>query len=66
MAQTVPREEQKELLNRLKDEQNRKISALADQYENTIERMVTEQTVVFSFFFFIKTNFIFNLNLGKA
>lgn len=47
MIQTVPREEQKELLNRLKDEQNRKIAALADQYENTIERMVTEQTVIF-------------------
>uniref|UniRef100_A0A915CUD8 non-specific serine/threonine protein kinase n=1 Tax=Ditylenchus dipsaci TaxID=166011 RepID=A0A915CUD8_9BILA len=45
MVNTVPREEQKELLNRLKDEQNRKIAALADQYENTIERMVTDQTV---------------------
>lgn len=49
MVQTVPREEQKELLNRLKEEQNRKIAALADQYENTIERMVTEQTVILDF-----------------
>ncbi|KAI1731702.1 protein kinase domain-containing protein [Ditylenchus destructor] len=45
MLQTVPREEQKELLQRLKEEQNRKIAALADQYENTIEKMVVEQTV---------------------
>uniref|UniRef100_A0A183BQY2 non-specific serine/threonine protein kinase n=1 Tax=Globodera pallida TaxID=36090 RepID=A0A183BQY2_GLOPA len=45
MLQMAPREEHKELLNRLKEEQNRKIASLADQYESTIETMVTEQTV---------------------
>lgn len=45
MLQQVPREEHKELLARLKEEQNRKIAALAEQYESTISRMVTDQTV---------------------
>nr|CAD2149827.1 unnamed protein product [Meloidogyne enterolobii] len=45
MLQLVPKEEHKELHIRLKEEQNRKIAALADQYELTIEKMVTEQTV---------------------
>uniref|UniRef100_A0A914H0F4 non-specific serine/threonine protein kinase n=1 Tax=Globodera rostochiensis TaxID=31243 RepID=A0A914H0F4_GLORO len=45
MLQMAPREEHKELLNRLKEEQNRKIASLADQYESTIETMVTEQTI---------------------
>lgn len=47
MIQTVPKEEQKSLLCRLKEEQNRKISALADQYENSIEKMIRDQTVNF-------------------
>ena len=45
MLQTVPREEHKELLIRLKNEQNRKVAALADLYEDTINKMVAEQTV---------------------
>jgi thousand and one amino acid protein kinase len=45
MLQHAPKEEHKELLNRMKEEQNRKIAALADQYESTIEKMVDEQTV---------------------
>jgi thousand and one amino acid protein kinase len=47
MLQIVSKEEHKDLLNRLKEEQNRKIAALADQYESTIDKMVTEQTVTF-------------------
>jgi phage host-nuclease inhibitor protein Gam len=50
MLQTVPREEQKDLLNRLRDEQNRKVGAVADLYENTINKMITEQTVIFNRF----------------
>ncbi|KAH7731830.1 serine/threonine-protein kinase TAO3 [Aphelenchoides avenae] len=45
MLQQVPRDEHKELLSRLKDEQNRKIASLAEQYESTISKMVNEQTV---------------------
>ncbi|KAL3091356.1 hypothetical protein niasHS_007149 [Heterodera schachtii] len=45
MLQMAPREEHRELLNRLKEEQSRKIASLADQYEATIETMVTEQTI---------------------
>uniref|UniRef100_A0A0N4ZFZ5 non-specific serine/threonine protein kinase n=1 Tax=Parastrongyloides trichosuri TaxID=131310 RepID=A0A0N4ZFZ5_PARTI len=42
---TVPKEEQKELINKLKEEQKRKIAALADEYEKSIGNMVSEQTV---------------------
>jgi len=45
MLQTVPREEHKELLTRLKEEQNRKVATLADLYEETINKMVAEQTI---------------------
>ena len=45
LLQAAPREEQKEIANRLKDEQKRKIALLASQYESQIENMVQEKTV---------------------
>lgn len=46
ILQTVPKEEQKDLIGRLKEEQSRKVASLASQYESTIQRMITEQTVL--------------------
>ena len=45
LLQAAPREEQKEIANRLKEEQKRKIALLASQYESQIENMVQEKTV---------------------
>lgn len=45
LIQTVPRDEQKELINKLKAEQTRKIADLAEQYERSIKEMMSEQTV---------------------
>uniref|UniRef100_A0AC35G3F2 Protein kinase domain-containing protein n=1 Tax=Panagrolaimus sp. PS1159 TaxID=55785 RepID=A0AC35G3F2_9BILA len=45
LIQSVPREEQKELINKLKAEQHRKILELGNQYEITIQKMMLDQTV---------------------
>uniref|UniRef100_A0A7E4VFL9 non-specific serine/threonine protein kinase n=1 Tax=Panagrellus redivivus TaxID=6233 RepID=A0A7E4VFL9_PANRE len=45
LVQSVAREEQKELISKLKAEQTRKIADLAEQYERTIKDMMSEQTV---------------------
>jgi thousand and one amino acid protein kinase len=45
LIQSVPREEQKELINKLKAEQHRKILELGNQYEITIQKMMSDQTV---------------------
>lgn len=43
--QAAPRDEQREIEKKLKEEQKRKIALLASQYENQIENMVQEKTV---------------------
>ncbi len=41
----IPREEHKEMIGRLKEEQKRKFAQLAEQYDGTVGEMVTKQTV---------------------
>lgn len=43
--QTVSKEEQKEVNMKLKEDQTRKIASLGVQYDNTIKKMISEQTV---------------------
>ncbi|KAE9554436.1 hypothetical protein FO519_002364 [Halicephalobus sp. NKZ332] len=45
LVQSVSKEEQKELISKLKSEQTRKIADLAEQYERSIKEMMSEQTV---------------------
>ncbi|CAI2349558.1 unnamed protein product [Caenorhabditis sp. 36 PRJEB53466] len=45
MVQVVPKEEQKELTARLKQEQMQKVALLASQYESQIRKMVQDKTV---------------------
>ncbi|PAV63512.1 hypothetical protein WR25_07685 isoform A [Diploscapter pachys] len=45
MLQAAPRDEQREIEKKLKEEQKRKIALLASQYESQIENMVQEKTV---------------------
>uniref|UniRef100_A0A914WVB1 non-specific serine/threonine protein kinase n=1 Tax=Plectus sambesii TaxID=2011161 RepID=A0A914WVB1_9BILA len=44
LLQTLPKEEHREMVAKLKDEQKRKLALLADQYESTIGSMVQDQT----------------------
>lgn len=48
LLQGTPKEEQKEMNLRLKEEQNRKIASLGIQYDNNIKKMISDQTVSFS------------------
>ncbi|CAI4232440.1 unnamed protein product [Auanema sp. JU1783] len=45
LFQSIPKDEQKDFANRLKEEQKRKIALVASQYESQIENMVQEKTV---------------------
>ncbi|CAD5213969.1 unnamed protein product [Bursaphelenchus okinawaensis] len=45
VQQNAPKSEQKEVVNRLKEEQNRKIAQLAVQYEENIRKMMSEQHI---------------------
>ena len=45
IQQSTPREEQKALLKRLKDEQKRKLALLGQQYEHSIAEMLQKQSV---------------------
>lgn len=42
---SVPKEEHREVITKLKEEQKRKLATLAGQYETSIENMVQDQTV---------------------
>ncbi|VDN53608.1 unnamed protein product [Dracunculus medinensis] len=42
---SIPKEEHREMIFKLKEEQKRKLATLAGQYENTIESMVQDLTV---------------------
>lgn len=42
---TTPRERQKELIKKLKDEQVRKLALLGEQYEHSISEMLEKQTI---------------------
>jgi hypothetical protein len=42
---TLPKLEHAEMINKLKEEQKRKLASLADQYESSIGSMVQDQTV---------------------
>ncbi|PIC41680.1 hypothetical protein B9Z55_009018 [Caenorhabditis nigoni] len=45
MIQVVPKDEQKELTSRLKQDQMQKVALLASQYESQIKKMVQDKTV---------------------
>ena len=45
IQQTTPKEEQKGLLKRLKDDQKRKLALLGQQYEHSIAEMLQKQSV---------------------
>ncbi|CCD63181.2 Serine/threonine-protein kinase SULU [Caenorhabditis elegans] len=45
MVQVVPKDEQKELTSRLKQDQMQKVALLASQYESQIKKMVQDKTV---------------------
>ncbi|VDK29374.1 unnamed protein product [Anisakis simplex] len=42
---SIPKEEHRDMITKLKDEQKRKVAILAGQYETTIESMVQDLTV---------------------
>ncbi|KRX37643.1 Serine/threonine-protein kinase TAO1 [Trichinella murrelli] len=45
LTQDLPKDEQREVVARLKDEQKRKLALLAEQYEGSIGEMMEKQTV---------------------
>ena len=45
IQQSTPRDEQKALLKRIKDEQKRKLALLGQQYEHSIAEMLQKQSV---------------------
>lgn len=45
MVQVIPKEEQKEMTSRMKQEQMQKVALLASQYESQIKKMVQDKTV---------------------
>lgn len=45
LVSRTPKAEQKELIRKLKDDQNRKLAMLAQQYEHSIAEMVEHQNV---------------------
>ncbi|KAI6192470.1 Protein kinase domain-containing protein [Aphelenchoides fujianensis] len=45
LQQGVPKDEQREISNRLKEEQTRKIASLAALYDDNIKKMMSEQTI---------------------
>ena len=45
IQQSTPKDEQKALLKRLKDEQKRKLALLGQQYEHSIAEMLQKQSV---------------------
>lgn len=45
MVQVIPKEEQKEMTYRMKQEQMQKVALLASQYESQIKKMVQDKTV---------------------
>ena len=45
MVQTTPKDEQKVVLKKLKEEQRRKMALLGEQYEQTIAEMLQKQSV---------------------
>ena len=45
ILQTTPKEEQKTIIRKLKEEQRRKMALLGEQYEQTIADMLQKQSV---------------------
>lgn len=45
LLQQLPKDEHRDVMARLKEEQKRKLALLADQYEATIGEMMEKQTV---------------------
>ena len=45
VLQTTPKDEQKTVLKKLKEEQRRKMALLGEQYEQTIAEMLQKQSV---------------------
>ena len=45
MIQTTPKDEQKNVLKKLKEDQRRKMAMLGEQYEQTIAEMLQKQSV---------------------
>jgi thousand and one amino acid protein kinase len=50
VIQTTPKEEQKAVLKKLKEEERRKMALLGEQYEQTIAEMLQKQSVRFYHF----------------
>lgn len=51
LLQQLPKDEHRDVMARLKEEQKRKLALLADQYEATIGEMMEKQTVSAAFFY---------------
>ena len=51
ILQTTPKEDQKTIIRKLKEEQRRKMALLGEQYEQTIADMLQKQSVSFLYFF---------------
>ena len=49
VLQTTPKDEQKAMIRKLKEEQRRKMALLGEQYEQTIADMLQKQSVSFNF-----------------
>jgi thousand and one amino acid protein kinase len=47
VIQTTPKEEQKGVLKKLKEEERRKMALLGEQYEQTIAEMLQKQSVCY-------------------
>ena len=45
ILQTTPKDEQKTIIRKLKEEQSRKMALLGEQYEQTIADMLQKQSV---------------------
>ena len=58
VIQTTPKEDQKVVLKKLKEEQRRKMALLGEQYEQTIAEMLQKQSVCLLILLFSKNKLL--------
>ena len=70
VLQTTPKDEQKVIIRKLKEEQRRKMALLGEQYEQTIAEMLQKQSVsrliVFKFYLFHKDVYYFQIRMDES